>query len=200
MNRAAHLFLIAIAAAASACQREEIRVYTAPKDDPSPLANNTAAAPPATSTNAGEVHHDHPTWTKPESWTEQPASSMRRASFLSGEKDGERADISVVTLSGPAGGMLANVNRWRGQIALAEIDEATLNQQLEPIEIAGEQGHLMDMAGEKRPEGKTKPQRTVAAVIVHEGTSWFFKMTGEDSVVAAEKPAFIAFLKAFRFH
>jgi hypothetical protein len=58
----------------------------------------------------------------------------------------------------------------------------------------------MDMAGEKPPEGKTKPQRTVAAVIVHEGTSWFFKMTGEDSVVAAEKPAFIAFLKAFRFH
>jgi hypothetical protein len=55
------------------------------------------------------------------------------------------------------------------------------------------------MGGEKPPEGKSKPQRTIAAVVEHAGASWFFKMTGEDSVVAAEKPTFIAFLQSVRF-
>ncbi|HEX8312986.1 MAG TPA: hypothetical protein VF614_16800 [Chthoniobacteraceae bacterium] len=192
------LLILFAAAGLTACERDEIRAYQAPKDEPSPLAKDT----PGGNTNAGD-NHEHtepPKWTKPESWTEQPASGMRAGSFLSAAKDGERADISVITFSGPAGGMLANVNRWRGQIALPETDEAGLKSMLQPINVAGEQGVLLDMAGEQPPAGKTKPQRTIAAILEHAGSSWFFKMTGEDSVVAAEKAAFIAFLQSVQFH
>jgi hypothetical protein len=198
MTRLLHASLLAAALTVGACQREEITVYTAPKDEPSPLPAERQPAP--MTANEGTAHKDDPKWTKPEGWTEQPASGFRAGSFLSGEKDGERADISVVTLSGPAGGMLANVNRWRGQIGLGAIDAAALELLLQPIEVAGEKGTILEMAGEQPPEGKTKPQRTVAAIVEHEGASWFFKMTGEDSVVAAEKPAFIAFLQSVRFH
>jgi hypothetical protein len=199
MNSRPLLLLVLFAAAAlTACERDEIRAYQAPKDEPSPLAKDTAGG----NTNAGETHEHTgpPKWTKPESWTEQPAGGMRVGSFLSPQVDGERADISVITFTGAAGGMLANVNRWRGQIALPEIDEAALASMLQQMEIGGEKGVLLDMAGEQPPAGKTKPQRTVAAILEHAGSSWFFKMTGADSVVAAEKAAFIAFLQSVQFH
>jgi hypothetical protein len=198
MKKAALLSLIAICVVLAGCQREEIRAYQAPKDQPSPLPQTPAAPIAATSDGPADLHK--PEWTKPASWTEQPAGGMRQASFLSAEKNGERADISVIALGGPAGGMLQNVNRWRGQIALPPLDEAALGGLVTKTQISGAEGTLLDMAGDKPPEGKSKPQRTIAAVTEHEGASWFFKMTGEDSVVAAEKPTFIAFLETVRFH
>lgn len=175
-------------------KKEEVRFYQAPKDEPSPLTANPAL-PPAQPPAAGSK----PAWQKPEGWTEKPASAMRLASFSSAEKDGESADISVVTLGGPAGGALANVNRWRGQIGLPEVDEAGLATQLTDMQIDGKAARIIDMAGTEPPEGKTKPQRTIVAMVEVAGQTWFFKMSGEDSVVAAEKPALLAFLNSVHF-
>ena len=173
------------------CKKPEVRFYEAPKDAPSPLASKMPATEPSPAGKAA--------WTKPAAWTEKPASSMRIASFSSAEKDGESADISVIALGGPAGGMLANVNRWRGQIGLGDVDEAGLKPLLTEMQIDGKPAALLDMAGTQPPAGKTKPQRTVAATVELAGQTWFFKMSGEDSVVAAEKPAFIEFLNSVHF-
>ena len=43
---------------------------------------------------------------------------MRYASFAA-EKNGEKADISVVTFPGDGGSDADNVNRWRQQFGLA---------------------------------------------------------------------------------
>ena len=190
--------LTALAIALSGCDQPQIRAYQAPKDEPSPLPVNQAAAPSQSA--QAEPHTDAPKWTKPAGWTEQPASGMRAGSFTSAEKDGERADISVITFGGAAGGMLANVNRWRGQIALPEVDDAGLAALLQPLEINSEKGVMLDMAGEQPPPGKTKLQRTTAAIVEHGGSSWFFKMTGENTVVAGEKAAFTEFIKSVQFH
>lgn len=175
-------------------KQDQVRFYQAPKDEPSPLTA-TPALPPAQQPAAGSK----PLWQKPEGWTEKPASAMRLASFSSAEKDGETADISVVTLGGPAGGALANVNRWRGQIGLAAVDEPGLAPLLTDMQIDGKPARLLDMAGTEPPEGKTKPQRTIVAMVEVAGQTWFFKMSGEDTVVAAEKPAFLAFLNSVHF-
>ena len=45
----------------------------------------------------------------------------------------KQADVSVVSLSGMAGGDLANVNRWRDQVKLGPIDEATLAKSAEHV-------------------------------------------------------------------
>ena len=181
--------------ALAGCKKaDEVRFYQAPKDEPSTIAANPAL-PPAPKPEPDSK----PAWQKPEGWTEKPASAMRLASFSSAEKDGESADISVVTLGGPAGGALANVNRWRGQIGLAAVDEAGLATMLTDTQIDEKPARIIDMAGTEPPEGKTKPQRTIVGMVEVAGQTWFFKMSGEDSVVAAEKPAFLAFLNSVHF-
>ena len=38
-------------------------------------------------------------------------------------------------------------------------------------------------------------QRLIGAIVPHGDATWFFKLTGPDTVVAAEKPAFLLFLQ-----
>ncbi len=188
-------FLALLTIALAGCKKkDEVRFYQAPKDEPSPLAANPALPPAPQPAADGK-----PSWQKPEGWTEKSASAMRLASFSSAEKGGESADISVVTLGGPAGGALANVNRWRGQIGLAMVDEAGLATMLTDMQIDGKPARIIDMAGTEPPEGKTKPQRSIVAMVEVADQTWFFKMSGEDTVVAAEKPALLEFLNSVHF-
>jgi len=68
------------------------------------------------SPSTGEI-----SWQAPATWGKGRASSMRLASFAIPLEDGESADVSLTRLSGMAGGLLANVNRWRGQIGLSPV-------------------------------------------------------------------------------
>jgi hypothetical protein len=43
------------------------------------------------------------------------------------------------------------------------------------------------------------PARIVAAILHRDGTAWFFKMAGDDALVAKHKSAFLEFLKSFQF-
>ena len=56
-------------------------------------------------------------WVKPESWIEFEGSSMRLASFHVPYSYG-LGELSLFVLDGDGGGLIANVNRWRGQIGL----------------------------------------------------------------------------------
>src|SRR5262245_25745365 len=89
---------------ASGCRRDDITVQRVPKESGMP---SSLPAPAATRSGIR--------WIAPAGWTEQPASGMRAASFRvpAGE---EFIEVSVVPLGGEAGGELANVNRWRGQL------------------------------------------------------------------------------------
>lgn len=61
-------------------------------------------------------------WTTPHGWRQVRASSMRLASFAVAHGE-ETADCSIVRLGGDAGGIVANVNRWRGQVGLEPLDQ-----------------------------------------------------------------------------
>jgi hypothetical protein len=65
------------------------------------------------------------------------------------------------------------------------------------VEAAGQPAELYDIAGKNPSSGE--PTRILGAVQHRDGTAWFYKMTGDDPLVAAQKPAFIEFLKSFRF-
>ncbi|MDA0347493.1 MAG: hypothetical protein O3C43_07665 [Verrucomicrobia bacterium] len=60
------------------------------------------------------------TWVVPAGWEEGTTSSMRLASFNVPLSDGGVGDFSLVQLGGGAGGIMANINRWRGQIGLGD--------------------------------------------------------------------------------
>ena len=65
------------------------------------------------------------TWDLPETWVPSKGHSMRLASFDVPFSMGV-GDLSIVSLSGSSGGLLANVNRWRSQVELKPISESDI--------------------------------------------------------------------------
>ena len=122
---------------------------------------------------------------------------MRVASFHVASKEGKQADVGVVPLPGLIGRDLENVNRWRGTVGLAPVKEEDLPQLAERIPVAGLTADLYDQAGENTGSGEKT--RILAAVLRREGVAWFFKMSGDDELVAQQKPAFTEFLKSLTF-
>jgi len=133
----------------------------------------------------------------PAGWQEAPPSEMRAASFRVAGKDGKQADVSVIPLPGLAGSDLNNVNRWRGQVGLTPVSEAEVAKLVQPLQIAGQPASLYDQAGPN--PGSGEKTRILAAITRRDGMAWFFKMTGDDALVAEQKPVFIDFLKSITF-
>jgi len=124
------------------------------------------------------------TWTAPAGWQPKDLGPMRKASHtVAGD-----ADFSVISFPGDAGGDLANVNRWRGQVTLAPWTEAEFADAREILAVGALNFTIVDFAG-----GGT---RIIAAILPHDGESYFFKLMGPDAAVAGAKPEFIAFLKS----
>ncbi len=121
---------------------------------------------------------------------------MRLASFKATAPNGKETDISVVALPGTAGGVLENVNRWRGQVQLGPVDAATLAKTTERVQANGHDFLLVDLASEQPIEGEK--QRILAAILDENQQSWFIKMTGEDAAVASQKSAFTDFLRGLK--
>jgi hypothetical protein len=174
-----HLSLALSALLAAGCGQNSVKVYTIPKEAPPAVTEQQPAASPQVK------------WTTPDGWMEQPASEMRVASFKVAGPNRKQADVSVIPLAGMAGSDLNNVNRWRGQIGLPPASEDEIQKAATPVEVSGQPALLYDLAGESN---------SILAAIQRRGdTTWFFKMTGDNKLVAQQKPAFLAFLKSFQF-
>ena len=179
------------------CDRGQIQEYQVAKEQtPTPAQAQPAALPPGhpDTSGAGAAKLQY---TRPADWQEAPPGPMRAASFRVTGKDGKQADVSVIPLPGLAGSDLANVNRWRGQVGLAGVSEAELSNLAQAVEIASQPASLYEQAGTNAGSGDAS--RILAAITRRDGVAWFFKMTGDDAVVAQQKPAFVEFLKSVRF-
>jgi hypothetical protein len=200
LTRSAPLLLTAILLVG--CNRDEVEVYRVPKEPSEPMATGAALPPghPETGANpsGGSASAGAPTLTykTPAGWEEVPPGEMRAASFRVKGNDNKLADVSVLPLPGMAGGDLNNVNRWRSQVGLAAINEEERIKQAETVEMAGSKADLYEAAGEATSGEKT---RILAAILRQDGVAWFFKMTGDDDLVAKNKNAFLELLKSVSF-
>ena len=170
-----NLSLAAALVLVAGCSKAEIRTERIPKE--------VAAAPKVS-------------WKLPTGWVEKTPSDMRVGSFTVSGPGGDEADVSIIPLPG-VGGVLENVNRWRGLVSLSPISSEQLDSQTEKALIGETTGVLVDVNG---TDPKTqKPTGILAAMVPQGETSWFFKMSGPDKFVAAQKPAFLEFLRSIRF-
>ena len=69
-------------------------------------------------------------WTPLNHWEVQPNSSMRIGSYKLPYSKGN-GDLSIVKLGGTAGGLVANINRWRNQLNLEVHDESQMNRYIQ---------------------------------------------------------------------
>jgi hypothetical protein len=148
----------------------------------------TTAAPKATAASAPTSQK--PSWDPPATWKEEPPSQMLLAKFITG-KDNAQAEITISSFPGDVGGLLANVNRWRGQVGLGQIEQADLSKQTTSVDVLGGRATLVDITGQKG--------RLVGAIVPRGDQTWFYKMMGPDPVVAAEKEAFLKFVQSVKY-
>ena len=73
--------------------------------------------------------HSGLSWEKPGNWESKQGSSMRLASFSIPYSRGF-GDLSIIKLSGDAGGLKANVNRWRKQLNLSPQNKNEIEKNL----------------------------------------------------------------------
>jgi hypothetical protein len=201
----------ALAWMAAGCGKDEVRVYQAPQDAAPVAAADArggrpqdASVSPASGSDssrsaaaeAGASERPAVPWTVPAGWEEKPASGMRVASYAVKRPDGRSADISVVAMGGGAGGELENVNRWRDQIGLEPAIEADLAGLRSLIPAGNRQVVVYELDGKKAVLDGKYAARTLAAILPAGEMTVFFKITGENALVAEQKPQFLAWLKS----
>ncbi len=192
---------LAVAAiAVAACRRDEVTHAKVPKSGPEAGAPgmpgmpapgvaagaNSGVPPPPAPAGSGALR-----WTLPKGWTQAGASAMRYATLKASVPG--KVDVSVVVLPGPAGGELANVNRWRGQIGLPPIDEAALSSARKTIHTTAGDLSVFDFTS----DGDVKT-RMIAGLLSADGNTWFVKMVGDAGPVGTARPEFIHLLESLR--
>jgi hypothetical protein len=121
---------------------------------------------------------------------------MRLGSFKVDGPNADSADVSVTAFPGDAGGLLSNINRWRGQLQLSPLDEDQLGQIIQQTEAEGIPAYLVDF---QTAENAPKPSRILGAVLHSVDRTWFVKMTGPPQLVESQRQKFLDFVKSFRF-
>jgi hypothetical protein len=175
------------------CSRNDVQVYKVAKESPPvPPTAMPAGHPDTTDAAAPALKYKTPM-----GWQEVAPGEMRAASLRVAGQNGKQADVSVIPLPGLAGGDLGNVNRWRGQVGLPEISQEELTKVVQPVQMEGQAAQLYDQAGAN--PGSGDKTRILAAILRRDGVAWFFKMTGDDALVAQQKSNFVEFLQSVTF-
>ncbi len=157
----------------------------------------TREVTPAPAAPAQSARDTELSWQLPESWTEAAPRPMRIATFaVAGNAD---IDCYVTSLSGKAGGVDANVDRWRGQLGLPTATAEELAQ-MPRFEMLGRQATLVEAAGQfEGMDGQARPGwMLLGAVVELDGQMLFVKMTGPEQSVRAEKDKFVRFCKSLK--
>jgi hypothetical protein len=142
----------------------------------------SATSPPAASLTEAPLPF---TFRLPEGWEQQPAGQFQLAKFTAGSPP---LTISVSTAGGD---LAANVNRWRGQVALASVSAEEIEASAKPIMVDGAEGKLFAIEGET--------ESILGVVLPRGGTTWFFKAMGPTATTQAEKDRFESFLQSIDF-
>ena len=161
---------------------------TPPQANP-PAAGPTPMAPtdPAVASMAGD--QQGLAWMAPGNWTKGAENKMRTVTYSTGTG----AECYVTVIPGDAGGVGANINRWRGQLGCPALSADEV-EKLAHLSICGVDGRmaLIEGAGDSATKGM------LGALALVNGRSIFVKMTGPKDAVQKETENFKAFAQSLK--
>ncbi len=158
----------------TSCSEEGVRTYRVAADETkveAPVPEVAAASRPLR-------------WQVPADWVRETPGQFQTALY----RLGPAAVVSVSMLSGDAGGMAANVNRWRKQLGLEPAEE--IGGEAIALEDGGSPARWFELRGER--EG------ILAAIIPLEGETWFFKLNAPTLELETKRSGFMTFLKSIQ--
>lgn len=138
------------------------------------------------------------TWATPEGWARAERSQMRPVNLTFGPNAEGECYLSI--LPGGAGGVLANVNRWRKQMGQPDITEEELEQLPKKI-LMGIQGVFVEVDGAYTNVGSTESKddyRLMGVVATLGEAGLFVKMVGPKSLVEENTAAFDEFVSSLK--
>ena len=139
-------------------------------------------------------------WQAPPTWTRVTGNSMRIVDYRIGPS-GE-AECYLSHLPGAAGGVEANVNRWRKQMGLEAIDSAQVAA-LEKIPMFGGQATFTDFSGSYQGMRDPEPKpgsRMLGAILELGEMSIFVKMVGPEELVGEQRERFLSFCESIQYN
>jgi len=151
-------------------------------------SSGAAASQPSSAGAKGGLKFD-----KPASWTSQPGSQFRLINFKVGS-DGTECYVSQ-----SGGGLLPNLNRWRGQMGLKPMGTTELTR-LSSMRVLGVEVPLLEIEGPFKGMRGPKIEKAgmLATYVATQGTSYAIKLTGPIESVRAAKKDFVKFVQSLR--
>jgi hypothetical protein len=111
-------------------------------------------------------------------------------------------ELTVSALPGNGGGLLPNINRWRGQLGLPPIredDEPSMRELLKPenlINVADGRGLLVEMSSEAFDAALRR--KVLVLLAPRREEIWFIKMTGPEKDVDGQRQGLALWLRSFK--
>jgi len=159
-----------------------------------PVGDMGLGAPAASAPISSE---GKPNWQVPAGWQEISGGQFLVAKFTITGDGGAAAAVNVSSSPGEGGGLLGNVNRWRGQLGLAPLSEDDANKLVTSIDVAGGKASLVEMSGTDPRTGQST--QLVGVIVPQAGQTWFYKLMGNPQVVASQKDAFTKFVQGVKY-
>jgi len=133
--------------------------------------------------------------TPPDSWGFASPFGPEKARFTITDTNGT-ASATMTVLQGDGGGLLENVNRWRRQLGLDELEEENLAEALKPVKGLTDEARMIDITGISR---RTQDESRLVGVIASgKELTWFYKLMGSPPVVEVAKDGFLEYLPQWR--
>jgi len=172
---------------------ESLRFDGAADPGAAPSSASSATAGP----DPGPVARDEEgtfRWQAPPEWRETGPRPMRLVSYAMGDA----SECYVTVLGGQAGGLVANLDRWKSELGLAKTtpDEVAA---LERVTMLGREAVLFEGVGEySSMGGAPRPDSAVLGAICMRGEdSVFVKLIGPREEVRSLRGPFMQFLASF---
>ena len=169
---------------------------------PAAMAANPHANMPGMNSSAPVVADAAPTVNAagisvPAGWKEIANPSMLLAKYVISGAGGAEASVNVTMLNLSGGGVLVNVNRWRGQLGLPQTTEEEFAKVAQAVDVAGVKATLADLNGTDPKTGKKA--RLFGIIVPQTEGVWFYKLSGDPDIVAQQKDTFLKFVQTAKF-
>lgn len=135
------------------------------------------------------------TYNTPDGWEPSTLNQFRKAAFIVHEGD-QQVEITIIDLAAQAGELLPNINRWRGQVGLSEIDQQQMESELQETTLGDVSGYYVKL---QSSQGAEKQQTILGVIAVRQGSSWFVKLTGDTPLAERENENFLEFVSSIKF-